>query len=228
MNNILQMNIGQMSLGFIGSYFKNSFLEGLEKKRKSNRYTLHIESEQTTTGSHTKDRSRSHTKGELENIFLEGLEENKQKLLRICSAYTNDDEEKKDLFQEVLVNIWKSMASFKGNSALSTWMYRVTLNVCINTQTKLTKKKKQFVNMDSVTMSQYEKPTNTEEENPLLPHLRSCIRSMNEADKAVITLHLEELPYKEIAEVTGLSENHVAVKIKRIKKKLLTCITSKS
>ncbi|MEM9261079.1 MAG: RNA polymerase sigma factor, partial [Bacteroidota bacterium] len=69
---------------------------------------------------------------ELENAFLAGLEQNKQKLLRICSAYAKDDEDKKDLFQEVLINIWKSMPSFKGNSALSTWMYRITLNVCLN------------------------------------------------------------------------------------------------
>ncbi|WP_338765608.1 sigma-70 family RNA polymerase sigma factor [Bernardetia sp. ABR2-2B] len=165
---------------------------------------------------------------ELENIFLVGLEENKQKLLRICSAYSTDQEDRNDLFQEVLMNIWKSMPSFKANSSLSTWMYRVTLNVCLNARTKLTKKKKQFINMDSVTLSKYEGETSVEEENPLLIYMRSCIKEMNEADKAVITLHLEELPYKEIADVTGITENHVAVKIKRIKKKLLTCINSKS
>ncbi|MEM9921210.1 MAG: RNA polymerase sigma factor [Bacteroidota bacterium] len=164
---------------------------------------------------------------ELESAFLKGLEENKQKLLRICSTYTSDQEEKKDLFQEVLVNIWKSMASFKGNCSLSTWMYRITLNVCINMQTKLTKEKRQFRNMDSVKMSQYKESSSTEEESPLLMYLRSCIKTMNDANKAVITLYLEELPYKEIAAVTGLTENHVAVKIKRIKKKLLNCINEK-
>lgn len=165
---------------------------------------------------------------DLETAFLEGIEQNKQMLLRICSAYAKDQEEKKELFQEILINIWKSMASFKGKSALSTWMYRVTLNVCINAQTKLTKKKKQFVSMDSIQMTQFETPQRTAEESPLLLHLRSCIKAMNGSDKAVITLYLEELPYKEIAEITGLTENHVAVKIKRIKKKLLTCINEKS
>ncbi|GAB5551111.1 MAG: RNA polymerase sigma factor [Saprospiraceae bacterium] len=166
---------------------------------------------------------------DLENIFLEGIEQNKQKLLRICSAYANDEEEKKDLFQEVLVNIWKSMHSFKGKSAISTWMYRVTLNVCINVQTKLSKKKKQFISMDSVTLARYEKQTSgVEEESPLLQYLRSCIKAMNESDRAVIALYLEELPYKEISEVTGLTENNVAVKIKRMKTKLLNCINEKS
>lgn len=83
--------------------------------------------------------------------------------------------------------------------------------------------------MDSVTLSQHEKPpAGVEEESPMLQYLRSCIKAMNESDKAVITLYLEELPYKEIAAITGLTENNVAVKIKRIKIKLLTCINKKS
>lgn len=165
----------------------------------------------------------------LESVFLKEIEQSKQQLLRICSAYANDDEEKKDLFQEVLVNIWKSMPSFKGNSAFSTWMYRVTLNVCISTKTKITKKKKQFINMDSVKLAQYQKPPDgVEEESPMLLYLRSCIKEMNESNKAVITLYLEELPYKEIAAITGLTENNVAVKVKRIKKRLLNCIKGKS
>ena len=165
---------------------------------------------------------------ELENTFLTGLERNKQKILRICSVYAKDGEDKKDLFQEVLINIWKSMPSFKAKSSLDTWMYRVTLNICLSTQTKLTKKKKHFVNMDSVKLSQYEGPPLTEEDNQRIQFLRSCIKIMNEADKAVITLYLEELAYKDIASITGLTENHVAVKIKRIKKKLLNCIIDKS
>lgn len=165
---------------------------------------------------------------ELETAFLTGLEQNKQKLLRICSAYAKSDDDKKDLFQEVLINIWKSMPSFKAKCALSTWMYRITLNVCLSSQTKLIKKKKQFVNMDSIKLSQFGGITEAKEESEQLLYLRSCIKQMNEADKAIITLFLEELPYKQIAEVTGLTENHVAVKIKRIKTKLLNCITEKS
>jgi len=165
---------------------------------------------------------------ELETTFLNGLERNKQKILRICSVYARDSEDKKDLFQEVLINIWKSISSFKAKSSIDTWMYRVTLNICLNAQTKLIKKKKHFVNMDSVKLSQYEGPPLTEEENQRLLFLRYCIKMMNEADKGVLTLYLEELAYREIAEVLGLTENHVAVKIKRIKKKLLNCIIEQS
>ncbi|WP_045114206.1 RNA polymerase sigma factor [Microscilla marina] len=165
---------------------------------------------------------------ELETTFLEGVERNKQKILRICSVYARDDEDKKDLFQEILINIWKAMPSFKAKSSLDTWMYRITLNICLSTQTKLTKKKKHFVNMDSITLSRYEEPPITKEESQRLIFLRSCIKMMNEADKGMITLYLEELAYKEIADVTGLTENHVAVRIMRIKKKLLNCINERS
>lgn len=165
---------------------------------------------------------------ELENAFLEGLDHNKQKLLRICSVYAADNEDKKDLFQEVVINIWKSMPSFKANSSLSTWMFRVTLNVCINAQTKLKNQKRHIINMDSVELTQHEGPPPPEEESQQLIYLRNCIKKLNEADKALVTLSLEELPYKEIAKITGITENHVAVKIKRIKSKLLNCINERS
>ncbi len=165
---------------------------------------------------------------ELEQVFLTGLEKNKQKLLRVCSVYAHDEDDRKDLFQEVLVNIWKSMPSFKANAAIGTWMFRVTLNVCLRMQTKQTKKKKQFINMDSVELSNYEGHYINEEENDELKYMRECIKKLDDADKAVITLFLEELPYRDIAEITGITENHVAVKIKRIKKKLLNCINERS
>ncbi len=165
---------------------------------------------------------------ELENAFLEGVEENKQKLLRICSVYATDEDDRKDLFQEVLVNIWKSMPSFKSDAAIGTWMFRITLNVCLRIQAKQTKKKKQFVNMDSVELSRYAGHDVPYDESPELQYMRSCIKKLNEADKAVIALYLEELAYREIAEITGLTENHVAVKIKRVKKKLLNCINERS
>ncbi|MCM4162166.1 MULTISPECIES: RNA polymerase sigma factor [unclassified Arenibacter] len=67
---------------------------------------------------------------EFETTFLEALEQNEQKVLRICYAYSKDAEDTKDLFQEVLIQIWQSMPNFKSNSSLSTWIFRITLNVC--------------------------------------------------------------------------------------------------
>lgn len=165
---------------------------------------------------------------ELENTFLEALEQNQQKLLRICSVYAKSEEDKKDLFQEVLVNIWESMPSFKNISSLSTWMFRITLNVCLRLQSKHSKKRDQFENMDSITIDNLRVEERNIEKNPQLNNLRKCIKKLNEADKAVITLYLEELPYREISNITGLTENNIAVKLKRIKIKLLKCINKTS
>jgi len=165
---------------------------------------------------------------DLESTFLEGLEQNKQQMLRICSVYANDEEDRNDLFQEVLINVWKSMSSFKGASSLNTWIYRVTLNVCLRMHARDAKKRKIFRKMDSVELSRYGGLDQPREESQQLVHLRSCIKQLNNSDKGLITLYLEELPYKEIAEITGLTENHVAVKIKRIKTKLLNCINARS
>lgn len=164
---------------------------------------------------------------ELENTFLNALEEHRHKLLRICSVYAKDEEDTKDLFQEVLVNIWKSMPSFKGNSNIGTWMYRITLNVCLRLKTKEIRKQKKLLRMDSRAIKIHKTEVvdgGQIEQREQLMQLRKCIKQLNEADKAIITLYLEELPYKEISEVTGLTENNIAVKIKRIKKKLLNCL----
>jgi RNA polymerase sigma factor (sigma-70 family) len=163
----------------------------------------------------------------LENAFLTALEKNQQRLLRVCSVYAVDGEDKKDLFQEAIINIWQSMPSFEGKSSLSTWMFRITLNVCLRLQMKQANKRQHFRNLHGIAIENIaEEPVNHEEHDRLVK-LRSCIGKLNDADKAVTTLFLEELSYKEISDITGLTENNVAVKIKRIKMKLLGCITEK-
>ena len=78
----------------------------------------------------------------LENTFLTAVEQNQQKLLRVCSVYAEDANDKKDLFQEALINIWQSLPSFDNKSSISTWMFRITLNVCMRLQMKQAKKRK--------------------------------------------------------------------------------------
>jgi RNA polymerase sigma factor (sigma-70 family) len=165
---------------------------------------------------------------QLESAFLIALEQNQQKLLRICSVYAEDADDKKDLFQEALINIWQAMPSFEEKSSLSTWMYRVTLNVCLRLQTKQAQKKDRFRKLDSITIESLSEEEVNHEEQERLIKLRNCIKKLNDADKAVITLYLEELSYREISEITGLTENNVAVKIKRVKMKLLNCINDEA
>src|SRR6478735_4545852 len=164
---------------------------------------------------------------QLEKTFLKGLEENQQKLLRVCSVYARDVEDKKDLFQEVLINIWKSMPLFEQKSSLSTWMFQVTLNVCLRQHTKQTKNRERFQKLDSIIIENISEEEINHEEQERLIKLRRCIKKLNDADKAVTTLYLEDLSYKEISDITGLTENNVAVKVKRIKMKLLNCINEK-
>ena len=161
---------------------------------------------------------------QLETTFLSAIEENQNKLLRVCSVYANDADDKKDLFQEVLINIWQSMPTFREQSSLNTWMFRITLNVCLRLQSKNEKDKNRFRKLDSVTIENLRDEETNHEEQERLTKLRNCIKKLNDADKAVITLYLEELSYKEISDITGLTENSIAVKIKRIKIKLLNCI----
>jgi RNA polymerase sigma factor (sigma-70 family) len=162
---------------------------------------------------------------QLKNTFLAAVEQNQHKLLRVCSVYAEDDEDKKDLFQESLIQIWQAMPSFEGKSSVSTWMFRIALNVCLRVQSKEKKKKERFRTLDSINIEHLRDDEVNQEEQERLVKLRNCIRKLNDADKAVITLYLEELPYSEISSVTGLSENAIAVKLKRIRGKLLNCIT---
>ncbi len=161
---------------------------------------------------------------EQETIFLNALEQNQEKLFRICSIYAKDDEDAKDLFQEVLVHAWRSMSTFKANSSIGTWMFRVALNVCLRFKSKHTKNQNRFIRLDSITIANIGSVENSEIENEKLNSLRKCVTELNEGDKAIVALYLEGIAYKEISSILGLSENHVAVKVKRIKLKLLNCI----
>jgi RNA polymerase sigma-70 factor (ECF subfamily) len=163
-------------------------------------------------------------KKEQETIFLSALEQNQEKLFRICSIYSEDNEDAKDLFQEVLVHVWRSMGTFKGNSSIGTWMFRVALNVCLRFKSTHTKNKNRFIRLDSMTISNLRTEESSEEENEKLKDLRRCVKKLNEGDKAIVALYLEGVIYKEISSILGLSENHIAVKVKRIKAKLLNCI----
>lgn len=163
-------------------------------------------------------------KKEKENIFLSALEQNQEKLFRICSIYSKQDEDAKDLFQEVLVHVWRSMGTFKGDSAIETWMFRIALNVCLRFKSKYNKNQNRFIRLDSITIANFGSAENKEEENDKLNRLRKCVKKLNESDKAIVALYLEGLAYREISSILGLTENHIAVKVKRIKSKLLNCI----
>lgn len=154
------------------------------------------------------------------------LKENKQKIYRICRIYAASPIEPEDLFQEVVFQIWKSLPNFKGMSSIDTWIYRIALNVCLRSKMKLDKSNQKTTRMEAIHFTPITETIDPFEEEKFT-YLKECIASLNESDTSIIVLYLDEISYKEIAEITGLSENNIAVKMKRIRKKLFECMTPK-
>lgn len=146
-------------------------------------------------------------------------------IIKICRAYTDSQEDFEDYYQEVCLQIWKSKDKFRGDSKWSTWIYRLTLNICLT----LIKKKKN--NRQHYT-SDYEVQVEATEENrsfsdESLNQLYEAIKKLSEVDRAVILLYLEEKRNKEIAEIIGTSANNIGVRINRIKERLKTLLDGK-
>lgn len=149
---------------------------------------------------------------EAKHIFLQTLEKEKDRIFRICNTYADDAEDARDLFQEVVYNFWKTLPNFQGKSSISTWLYRIAINVCLKQ-----KARKRIETIRHVEVENFEERVQA---NPHLEALYLAIKKLDKVDRALIMLYLEELPYKEISQITGLTENHIAVKMKRIREKL--------
>lgn len=158
--------------------------------------------------------------------FEQLLENNKDKIYRICKIYALSPLEPQDLFQEVVFAIWKSLSTFKGQSNINTWIYRITLNICLRSKQKAEKTYNNTLKLEAIKFIPIDIPIENNQQEKYTA-LTFCISKLNKEDKAIIILYLEGLKYKEIAEITRLTENHIAVKMKRIKKILLDCITTK-
>ena len=146
-------------------------------------------------------------------------------IVKICRAYTDTQEDFEDYYQEVCLQIWRSRDRFRGDSKWSTWIYRLTLNICLT----LIKKKKSNRQHQS---SNYEVQIEATEENrsfsdESLNQLYAAIKKLSEIDRAVILLYLEEKRNKEIADIIGTSHNNIAVRINRIKERLKILLDGK-
>jgi RNA polymerase sigma-70 factor (ECF subfamily) len=142
-------------------------------------------------------------------------------IIKICRAYTNSQEDFEDYYQEVCLQIWRSKSNFKNDSEWSTWVYRVTLNVCLSYLKQDKKGSKRLVS-DSLPdeLVDDSKAFANEEINQLY----NAIKHLAETDRAIILLYLEEKSYQEIAEIIGSKANNIGVRINRIKSKLNTYI----
>lgn len=149
----------------------------------------------------------------LEKKFTELIEENRGIIFKVIRLYVNHEEDERDLFQEILLQAWRSYPNFKGESKFSTWLYRVGLN------TVLTFKRRPNKVQPHEDLSQF-KISAEKTQDDEVQALYIAIRSLNEIDRMIVTLHLDGYENEEIANIAGLTKNHVAVKLHRIKETL--------
>ncbi len=154
----------------------------------------------------------------MEKEFLKIVEKNQGIIHKVCNVYCDSEEDKQDLFQEIVAQLWKSYPSFRKESKFSTWMYRVALNTAITTF----KKSKRRPDQDSLTYDNFQLKDDSYdaglEDNIKLLH--KAIKKLSGVEKSIILLFLEGKKYEEIAEITGITQNYVRVKMNRIKRKL--------
>ncbi|MDC1105390.1 sigma-70 family RNA polymerase sigma factor [Prolixibacteraceae bacterium] len=156
-----------------------------------------------------------------ESLFYEILESNDDKIKRICHYYYRDPEGRKDIYQEVMTNIWNSLDHFRGDAAVSTWVYRVTVNTALTHVRKVSKENQLFLRKEQENLSELIHP---EEESwqleDYITQLECEINQLSMIDKMLITLMLEKLSMEEISNIVGIGVSNVRVKIHRIKETL--------
>jgi RNA polymerase sigma-70 factor (ECF subfamily) len=151
--------------------------------------------------------------------FISVIKENQNLIFKICYSYCKYPEDRQDLQQEIMIQLWNSFTKFDGRVRISTWIYRIALNTAISFYRKDCIYKEKTVSIDAsiISLSVFEPDYEHDEKITLLYKFIECL---NEMDKALILLYLDDNSYKEIAEILGISETNVATKISRVRKNL--------
>ena len=154
----------------------------------------------------------------MDKEFLKTIHGHQKIIYKVCRLYRNTRQDEEDLFQEIVYQLWKSYPSFKGEAKISSWMYRIALNTAM-----VVYRKKALPVTYVENVPEYLNTTgNTTSENE--ERLFAALQVLNDAEKAIISLYLDNFSYSEIAEITGLSETNTGVKLNRIKNKLKTIL----
>jgi RNA polymerase sigma-70 factor, ECF subfamily len=152
------------------------------------------------------------TRTERERLFQELFAANRSRIQRLCYGYLGPGGDVDDLFQEVMINVWNSLPSFRGEARPSTWLYRIAVNTALIHRRKRRPSEPLPELRDPARGAQQ-----SLEDAERLAALRTAIASLPDQDRLIMTLLLEGMSYKEIAEITGLTVSHVGVKISRAK-----------
>lgn len=156
--------------------------------------------------------------------FIRVIKDNQNLIYKICFTYCQHPENRKDLQQEILMQLWNSFSKFDGRVKVSTWIYRVALNTAISFYRNDWKHTTKKVRLDTSVITLTHVAEDAEQDDRIAMLYR-LIEGLNEMDKALILLYLEDTSYKDMADILGLSETNVATKISRIKKYLKEKIT---
>jgi RNA polymerase sigma factor (sigma-70 family) len=154
----------------------------------------------------------------LEREFLQIIRENQGIIHKVCNIYCDVEEDRNDLFQEIVAQLWKAFPSFRNESKVTTWMYRVGLNTAI-TSFKKSKRRpdRNQLSLENFQLADDDYDNETEEQIKIL---QKVVNQLTGIEKSIILLFLENKKYEEISEITGITQNYVRVKMNRIKKKL--------
>lgn len=159
----------------------------------------------------------------LQAEFIDLIENNKKLIYKVSHMYCDNTIDKKDLFQDIISNLWIAYLGFQNKSKVSTWVYRVSLNTAITWFRDYSKQSKRIEYTDLIPHLSNEEDDTIDE---LYDQLYSAINSLGKIDKAIILLLLDECSYEEIAEIIGISKTNVATKISRIKMKLRSYLSN--
>ena len=152
---------------------------------------------------------------QLEQKFSQTVREQKSTIYTVCYMFSKDADEVNDLFQEVLINLWKGFESFEGRSDIRTWVYRVALNTCISLDRK--KKRRQQAERLTMDINLFE---DRDEDTRQVALLHKRISLLQPFDRAIVLLWLENLSYEEIGQIVGITAKNVSVRLYRIREQL--------
>ena len=151
----------------------------------------------------------------LELDFARIVREHKGTIYTVCYMFSKDEDEVSDLFQDILVNLWKGFAKFRGDSSMRTWIYRVSLNTCISADRK--KKRKGDTVPLEMNINLFD---DSDEDLKQIRMLQNRISRLGPFDRAIVLLWLENLSYDEIGAIVGITAKNVSVRLFRIREQL--------
>lgn len=149
-----------------------------------------------------------------EQEFARLVQEHKDYIYTVCYMFSKDQDEVNDLFQEVLINLWRGIDSFKGEAKVSSWIYRISLNTCISADRKKKRMKTEPLDMDVNLYDDHDADARQ------IQMLHKRVHKLRPFDRAIVLLWLEDLSYEEIGAIMGISSKNVSVKLVRIREEL--------